>query len=65
MIMYYCLVDGSYGDAKMEDEARVLIKAGDVEIDLTGAQTSVDERLTRVREDDTWSIALSRILSSK
>ena len=38
----------------MEDEARVLIKAGDVEIDLTGAQTSVDERLTRVRDDDTF-----------
>ena len=29
----------------MEEEARVLIRAGDVEIDLSGAQTSIDERL--------------------
>lgn len=65
MIMYYCLVDDSCEGTKMEDEARVLIKAGDVEIDLTGAQTSVDERLTRVREDDTWSIALSRIRNAR
>ena len=28
---------------KMNDEARILIRAGDVEIDLSGAQTSVDE----------------------
>ena len=49
----------------MEDEARVLIRAGDVEIDLSGAQTSVDERLTRVKEDDTWSIALSRIRNAR
>ena len=40
----------------MEDEARVLIRAGDVEIDLSGAQTSVDERLTRVKDDDTLSL---------
>ena len=49
----------------MEDDTRVLIRAGDVEIDLTGAQTSVDERLTRVRQDDTWSIALSRIRNAR
>ena len=47
----------------MDDEAKVLIKAGDVEIDLSGAQNSVDERLIRVKEDDTWSIALSRIIT--
>jgi hypothetical protein len=50
---------------QMEDEARVLIRAGDVEIDLSGAQSSVDERLTRVRDDDTWSIALSRIRNAR
>ena len=49
----------------MEDEARVLIRAGDVEIDLSGAQSSVDEHLTRVKEDDTWSIALSRIRNAR
>ena len=49
----------------MEDDTRVLIRAGDVEIDLTGAQTSVNERLTRVRQDDTWSIALSRIRNAR
>ena len=49
----------------MEEEARVLIRAGDVEIDLSGAQTSIDERLARVRNDDTWSIALSRIRNAR
>ena len=49
----------------MDDEARVLIRAGDVEIDISGAQTSVHERLTRVKEDDTWSIALSRIRNAR
>ena len=27
----------------MDDEAKVLIRAGDVEIDISGAQNSVDE----------------------
>ncbi len=63
--MYDRLFDQIQGDEEMEDEARVLIKAGDIEIDLTGAQTSVDERLTRVRDDDTWSIALSRIRNAR
>ena len=49
----------------MEDEAKVLIRAGDVEIDLSGAQNSVDERLIKVKEDDTWSIALSRIRNAR
>ena len=49
----------------MEDEARVIIRAGDVEIDLSGAQSSVDERLVRIRDDDTWSIALSRIRNAR
>ena len=49
----------------MNDEARVMIRAGDVEIDISGAQTSVHERLTRVKEDDTWSIALSRIRNAR
>ena len=49
----------------MDDEAKVLIRAGDVEIDISGAQNSVDERLIRVKEDDTWSIALSRIRNAR
>ncbi len=49
----------------MEDEARILIKAGGVEIDISGAQTSVEERLVKIREDDTWSIALSRIRNAR
>ena len=38
----------------MEEEARVLIRAGDVEIDISGAQASVDDRLIRIKSDDTW-----------
>jgi hypothetical protein len=49
----------------MEDDARIIIRAGDVEIDLSGAQSTVDERLTKLREDDTWSIALSRIRNAR
>ena len=49
----------------MYEEAKVLIKAGDVEIDLSGAQNSVDERLIRVKEDDSWSIALYRIRNAR
>ena len=51
--------------AFLEDEARVIIRAGDVEIDLSGAQSSVDERLVRIHDDDTWSIALSRIRNAR
>ena len=39
----------------MEDDTKV----------LSGAQSSIDERLTRVRQDDTWSIALSRIRNAR
>ena len=49
----------------MEDGAKVLIRAGDGEIDISGAQTSVHERLSRIKEDDTWSIALSRIRNAR
>ena len=66
--MKWLSIGGSSAHAesgKMNDEARILIRAGDVEIDLSGAQTSVDERLTKVREDDTWSIALSRIRNAR
>ena len=49
----------------MEEEARVLIRAGDVEIDISGAQASVDDRLIRIKSDDTWSIALSRIRNAR
>ena len=49
----------------MEDGAKVLIRAGDVEIDISGAQTSVHERLIRIKEDDTWSIALARIRNAR
>lgn len=62
--MYSWKVGGARADT-MEDEARVMIRAGDVEIDLSGAQSSVEERLVRVREDDTWSIALSRIRNAR
>ena len=48
----------------MDDEAKVLMER-DVEIDISGAQNSVDERLIRVKEDDTWSIALSRIRNAR
>ena len=58
------LVDHSVG-AFLLVEARVIIRAGDVEIDLSGAQSSVDERLVRIRDDDTWSIALSRIRNAR
>ena len=67
-LMKWLSTGGSSAQAesgKMNDEARILIRAGDVEIDLSGAQTSVDERLTKVREDDTWSIALSRIRNAR
>ena len=62
--MYGGMVGPTEG-CTMDDEAKILIRAGDVEIDLTGAQSSVDERLVRVREDDTWSIALSRIRNAR
>ena len=56
---------GKKGVETMYEEAKVLIRAGDVEIDLSGAQNSVDERLIRVKEDDSWSIALSRIRNAR
>lgn len=47
------------------EDSRILIRVGDTEIDITGSQKEVDAKLLQLREDETWSGALSRIRSAR
>ena len=45
----------------MEDDTRLTINVGDVEIDMVGGQSEIEERLTRIKEDGQWEILLEQI----
>jgi hypothetical protein len=49
----------------METNAKISITAGDVEIDLDGAATEIEERLVHLRQDDTWGIMMSRLRQAR
>lgn len=44
---------------------RLTIQAGDVEIDLGGAAIQIDEQLTHVKAEHTWTVLLERIREAR
>ena len=44
---------------------RLTIQAGDVEIDLEGAAIQIDEQLTHVKAEHTWTVLLERIREAR
>ncbi|MBT60553.1 MAG: hypothetical protein CMA63_03240 [Euryarchaeota archaeon] len=49
----------------METNAKISITARDVEIDLDGAASEIEERLIHLRQDDTWGIMLDRLREAR
>ena len=46
-------------------DARVYIRVGDLEIDISGEQQEVDVHLMKIMEGEEWSIALTKIRSKR
>ena len=44
---------------------RLTIQAGDVEIDLEGAAIQIDEQLSHVKVEHTWTVLLERIREAR
>ena len=49
----------------MVAQAKIMVTAGDLEIDVSGATVEVDARLIQMRHDDTWSIVLERVREAR
>ncbi len=43
--------------------SRVMIKAGDVEIDITGSQKEVDAEMMNLKKGEAWSTAMAKVRS--
>ena len=43
--------------------SRVLIRVGDVEIDISGSQKEVDAEMMKISKGDDWSTAIARVRS--
>ena len=53
---------------KGSDEAgnsRVLIRVGDVEIDISGSQREVDAEMMNIRDGEQWSTAIAKVRSAR
>ena len=46
-------------------DARVYIRVGDIEIDISGEQQEVDAHLLKIMEGEEWSTALTKIRSKR
>ncbi len=49
----------------MVSQAKIIVTAGDLKIDVSGATVEVDARLIQMRHDDTWSIVLQRLRDAR
>ena len=49
----------------MTIQSKIVITAGDIEIDLSGAAVEIDARLIQMRREDTWSIVLERLRDAR
>ena len=45
--------------------SRVLIRVGDVEIDISGSQREVDAQMMDIREGEQWSTAIAKVRSAR
>ena len=46
-------------------ESRVLIRVGEVDIDITGSQREVDAKMMKISEGEEWSTALAKVRSAR
>ena len=44
---------------------RISIVAGDISIDLSGAESEVDAKLLNLRNEDAWSVSLARVRDAR
>jgi len=44
---------------------RISIVAGDISIDLSGAESEVDAKLLNLRDEDAWSVSLARVRDAR
>ena len=49
----------------MEGSAKISVTAGDIEFELEGTPTEIEEMLTHLRQDDTWEIMMTRLNAAK
>ena len=47
------------------NDSRIYIRVGDIEIDVAGAQTEVDARLLKIRKGESWSQAIARVRQAR
>ena len=52
-------------ESSESQEARIYIRVGDIEIDLSGEQQEVDGHLMKIMEGEEWSTALAKIRSKR
>ena len=45
--------------------SRVLIRVGDVEIDISGSQREVDAEMMNIRDGEQWSTAIAKVRSAR
>ena len=46
-------------------DARIYIRVGEIEIDISGAQQEVDAHLMKIMEGEDWSTALAKIRTTR
>jgi len=52
-------------ESSESQDARIYIRVGDIEIDLSGEQQEVDGHLMKIMEGEEWSTALAKIRSKR
>ena len=45
--------------------SRVLIRVGDVEIDISGSQKEVDAEMMNIRDGEQWSTAIAKVRTAR
>jgi len=45
--------------------SRILIRVGEVDIDITGSQREVDAKMMEIREGEEWSTALAKVRTAR
>lgn len=49
----------------MDRSAKISVTAGDVEFELDGSPTEIEERLSHLRQDDSWGIMIERLKKAR
>jgi hypothetical protein len=49
----------------LDRSAKISVTAGDVDFELDGSPTEIEERLSHLRQDDSWSIMIERLKKAR